>query len=386
MQGLFTRPYVLALLSVHFYFAAYFISIVAVPQSLAGRPDWLVGLVVGSLGISGMLTRPAAGVWVDSGSRQRWLRIGAAGTAIAFVGYALGPGPWAMLGLRLVHGVAMGLYTTALLAMVAGAVPASRRGLGVGVYQSANAAAQLYAAALAVSLAAATSFRVVFLVGAVACVIALALGALVSDVAAPSPAAARPWRERQWVSWTALTPALVFLTMTTTIGAVQAFLPLFVLERDLGNAGVFYTVYALALLPGRLLAGALSDRIGRARVMLPALVMGAVALMLLSVTHSQGMLMAVALLYGAGFASVQVTVVALVVDRTPPENLGAGMATYTMAWDVGAVLGGVVLGVVVEATSYAATFALCGVLPMAGVLLYAARLLPRRQRSAAAVE
>lgn len=56
------RGFVLALLAVHLYFVAYSMSIVGVPQSLQGQPDWLVGLVVGAMGISGMLTRPLVGV------------------------------------------------------------------------------------------------------------------------------------------------------------------------------------------------------------------------------------------------------------------------------------------------------------------------------------
>ena len=40
-----------------------------------------------------------------------------------------------------------------------------------------------------------------------------------------------------------------------------------------------------------------------------------------------------------------------------PRGLGAAMATYTMAWDVGLVLGGVIFGFVVDATSPATAFA-----------------------------
>jgi predicted MFS family arabinose efflux permease len=41
-----------------------------------------------------------------------------------------------------------------------------------------------------------------------------------------------------------------------------------------------------------------------------------------------------------------------------------------MAWDVGAVLGGIVLGLVIDATSYATGFFICGLLPFLGIALY----------------
>ena len=114
-------------------------------------------------------------------------------------------------------------------------------------------------------------------------------------------------------------------------------------------------------------------------MIVPALLLGAVSLLLLSTTQSQWMLLLVAVIYGLSFAAVQITVVALVVDRTPPHQLGAGMATYTMAWDVGLVLGSVLLGFVVELTSYSSTFALCAALPLLGLVLYATRMRARAQ-------
>ncbi|MDP6607119.1 MAG: hypothetical protein QF664_12805, partial [Dehalococcoidia bacterium] len=50
------------------------------------------------------------------------------------------------------------------------------------------------------------------------------------------------------------------------------------------------------------------------------------------------------------------------------------MATYTMAWDVGAVLGGVLLGVVIDATSYSTGFVICAAMPVAAIAFYIARV------------
>ncbi len=368
-RGFADLYFYLALGAIHFYFVSYFISLVQIPRMLEGESDWLIGLVVGGLGLSGMVARPLAGVLVDGGGRQRWLRVGAAATVLTFAGYALSPDPWVMLGFRLLHGVAMGLFTTSLLAMVTAMLPERSRGLGVGVYQSANAVAQLYAAALAVALTGLTSFEFVFMVGAGASLLAGLFGMFIVERERPVTAVV-PWRRREWISRSGLAPSIVFLAMTTTFGAVQAFLPAFALERDLGNVGLFYSVYGFSLLGARSLSGALSDRIGRGQVVLPSLVMGVVVMLMLSVAQSQGMLLAVAVLYGVCFAAVQVTVVAIVVDRTPPQLLGAGMATYTMAWDVGAVLGGVLLGLLIEVTSYAVGFALCALFPLSGIAVY----------------
>jgi MFS family permease len=268
-----------------------------------------------------------------------------------------------------VHGIAMGLFTTAQLAIVSGMLTERRRGFGMGLYQSANAISQMYGAPLMVALALGVSFSAGFGVAAVFSAAALATAVFISDAEGTRLAAA-PARARVWITKPAVIPACVFLSMTTTVGAVQAFLPLFALERNLGNVGLFYTVWGLALLISRALSGALSDRLGRTQVMLPALVLGAVSLIVITGARSQTTLLVAAVIYGLSFAAVQVTALALIIDRTPPEGRGGGAATYTMAWDVGAVLGGILLGLVIEVTNYAMGFFICALLPVLGIALY----------------
>jgi MFS family permease len=371
----FRNPqFALATLAIHFYFVGYAIAIVNVPTSLADEADWVVGIVVGALGFAGMFTRPLVGVWVDSSARERWLTIGGVATIVAFVGYGLSLDPWVMLGFRLIHGVAMGMFTTSLLAMVASHIPARQLGLGIGMYQSGNAVAQLYGSALAVWIATQASHEAAFFVGAAATGLALMSGLRVHDLERPASQAGVAWREREWISRTAVTPAIVFLMMTTTVGAINAFMPLFTEERALGNEGLYYTVWGATLLGARFLAGALGDRFGRTVVVLPSLAAQAVSLLLLSQAETQFAMLVSAAIGGMALGAVQVSVMSLIVDRTAPGRRGAAMATYTIAWDVGAVVGGGLLGFVVDATSYSSGFTLVAVLPLVGMVIYVTRV------------
>jgi MFS family permease len=373
----------LATLAIHFYFVGYSITIVNVPTSLSSEADWVVGIVVGALGFAGMLTRPLVGVWVDSSARERWLKIGGVATIVAFVGYGLSLDPWVMLGFRLLHGIAMGMFTTSLLAMVASHIPARQRGLGIGMYQSGNAMATLYGSVLGVRVATEFSHEAAFFVGAAATALALMSGLRVHDLEPPESQKGVAWRERDWISRTAITPTIVFLMVTTAVGAVGAFMPLFAEERTLGNAGLYYTVWGTALLGARFLAGALGDRFGRTVVVLPSLAAQAISLLLLSQAETQLAMLISAAIGGVALAGVQVSVMSLIVDRTEPARRGAAMATYTIAWDVGAVVGGGLLGFVVEATSYSSGFSLIAMLPLLGMVIYVTRV-AREDRGAAA--
>jgi predicted MFS family arabinose efflux permease len=77
--------------------------------------------------------------------------------------------------------------------------------------------------------------------------------------------------------------------------------------------------------------------------------------------------------------------VALAVDRTPSRELGAGMATCTMARDAGPVLGSVLLGVVVELTWYASALALGAAPLLLGLVLYATWMRARAQSAPGAM-
>lgn len=377
---LFTAGYAMAVLAVHFYFVSYSMSLLEIPRYLEDEPGWVIGVVVGAFGFSGMLTRPLIGIWVDRGNRQLWVRAGAVLTALSFAAYIIAPSPGPMLLIRLVHGAAMGLFTTALLAIVTSRLPTGRRGLGIGVYQTANTVAALYAALLAGWLISGASFTVAFLVSAAAAMLALLFGALAGD----SPAAASPARSdpalppapprREWISRSALFPAIVFLSVTTPWGALNAFLPVFAEANDLGNVGLFYSVVAAAQLGARSSAGAISDRFGRSAVVMPALVSAALGLLVLSAAETQAQLLVAAGLYGLGLAATQTAIVALIIDRTPIAQLGAGMATYTIAWDVGQVIGSILLGFVVALTSYGAVFALSAAMPLLGLLFFVTRV------------
>ena len=374
------RPYFFALFSVHSFFVAYSMSLVEIPRALEGEPEWVVGFVVGVFGIAGMLTRPLTGVWVDrGGNRQRWVRAGAIGVAVSFAGYLLDLGPWVMTIFRCVQGVAMGVFTTAMLAIVGNMLPPERRGSGLGFYQAANAAAALYGAALAIFVIERFGFGPAFLLSGAAALVSLLLAAGTGDPAAPPPrVAGTPGRGlRGLISPTALVPALVFTCVTTPWGTITAFLPLFALERDLGHVGLFYTAAGLAQLTARVSAGWIGDRIGRDAVVIPALGAAGVALLVLSQVQSPVVLILCALAFGFGLAATQTSIAVIVIDRTPPAILGSGMATYTMAWDVGQVIGAILLGLLVDATSYSVVFALTAAFPIAGIVLFLTRVSDR---------
>ena len=64
------------------------------------------------------------------------------------------------------------------------------------------------------------------------------------------------------------------------------------------------------------------------------------------------------------------TLVALIVDRTAEAERGLAIGTLSASFDVGIVLGSLLIGFTVERTSYAGGFALAGVLALLGLATF----------------
>jgi MFS family permease len=74
-----------------------------------------------------------------------------------------------------------------------------------------------------------------------------------------------------------------------------------------------------------------------------------------------------ALLLGSGAALLYPTLVALLVDRTPESERGLAIGTLSASFDVGIVLGSLLIGFTVERTSYAVGFGLAGAMAVLGL-------------------
>jgi MFS family permease len=84
-----------------------------------------------------------------------------------------------------------------------------------------------------------------------------------------------------------------------------------------------------------------SDRIGRAKVILPATAVTALASLTLALPLTPTSMMTAALLQATGSAVLDPTLAAAVVDRAPDGERGLALVARSAAWDLGVVVGSV---------------------------------------------
>ncbi len=178
-----------------------------------------------------------------------------------------------------------------------------------------------------------------------------------------------------------LIASLTLFSAATAYGAVVTFLPVYAPQRGLKNVGIFFTTYAIFTFASRLVAGRVSDRFGRRRVILPFLVVVAIAVFLLLILHDVYVLILIGACFGLGFGALMPALNAFVVDETAPRQRASALAFFTAFMDVGITAGALVLGVVGDHWGYEAMFCLGGIILLLGILLFGLGARPASARS-----
>ena len=328
-----------------------------------------VGLLFSATTVVSMALRPAVGGWVDRFGARRVILPGIAVLAGASLALHVPVTPEAVIAVMVGTGIGNGLVSMTASVLTVRATGVAHRGEALSLYYLASSLAIAVAPPMAFGLRGLGGMPLAFAAVTVFAVVlfALALSIPVS-VTAPAPGAQSGFRP---ISRHAVSVSCALALTTIGHSSIYAFLPLYAVSRGHGAAVVwFFTVYSIWLIVWRALLGGLSDRIGRARVALPAMALTGLAYFTLALPPTPASLMIAALLLGAGSAVLYPTLAALVVDRAPEGERGLALGTLSGAWDLGVVVGSALIGFVADRVSFGSGFAIAGVTTMLGALAF----------------
>jgi len=343
MPAIWTGPFTLTVLGTAALFVGFYVLLPVLPPyaERLGAGKGGVGLVISIYSLAAVAARLLAAGAMGGRARKALLVAGLAGFAACAAAYSLVGGVPSLLGLRVVHGLAWGLATTGFGALVADLAPASRRGEAIGAWGLAPTVAMTVGPLGGAHLLASGGFPTAFAAAALLGLLAVAVVLPVEHAAGTHPVGTRGGVHLPRGAWL---PGVVLFLSNLSYGSLVAFLPVEVAGTP-GRAGLFFTVFALAILVSRPFSGRLSDRLGRTAVIVPGLALGAVGTFLLGFPGSDAALAAAALLYGAGIGGAAFPVLmALTVDRCAPGERAAAVATFQTAYDLAIALGAALLG------------------------------------------
>ncbi|NOU96774.1 MFS transporter [Paenibacillus sp. LMG 31456] len=367
MKPLWTKPFIVLSLSTFFLCAGFYLLVPTMPLYIKqlGGDESQVGIVMGLFTLSAVVLRPFIGGLVDQLGRRQFVIWGLILFALSMYAYSWVSGIALLLVLRVLHGASWAISHTAIGTAITDNIPDSRRGEGIAWFGLSMTTAMAIGPLLGIWILERHSFDGLFQIAAGLVVLAL-LGALVTKMPFQKKARTGPivFFDKSTLSVTVATFFLAFV-----YGGVVTFLPLFAASIQV-NSGTFFLVYAISLTLVRFASGKLSDRFGEVTVIVPGIILTAIAVIVL--TFSSGMLgiIIAAFLFGIGFGSAQPALQAATLNLVRPDQKGLANASFATAFDLGIGLGSILLGWVSQWLGYPALFITCGFSAVVSLVLY----------------
>lgn len=354
-KKLWTKNFVLVILINFIIFFGFQMLMPTLPVYVEklGGSESAAGLVIGILAISAVFIRPFAGRAIDIYGRKGIFLGGLGVFLISVLAYNWMPTVLLLMIIRLIHGLGWGASSTASGTIASDIIPHKRLAEGMGYFGLAGDIAMAVGPAFGLFLIGSRGFPALFFSSGIAILVAILFGLSVTyQRGRPVEQAVRP----AFFEKTAFRPSLVMFFVTMTFGAIVSFLALYATQLGINNVGLFFTLFAIALMLARPTLGRMADKRGYDIVIIPGMLAIFVAMLILSqaqaFVHQYVLLLAAAVIYGFGFGAVQPSLQAMSVRSVPFNRRGAANGTFFSSFDLGIGLGSALWGMVAEHFGY----------------------------------
>lgn len=343
LQSRFSLLVVYAIVFISFFDNHSLLPLIAPYAKSLGASVALVGLIVGAYSAVNLLGNLGAGYWMDRVGRKIPLVAGLTCVGVALLLYPFATDPYALLGLRIVHGLGAALMSPASLAYIGDTASPKARGRAMALYGAAIGLTVLIGPPLAGLIRDRFGYAYVFaMLSALMFVVVIPANAFIGESLTQTTerAGKRLWellrKRRLFLSY-----ASAFCLMFS-LGSLIVFLPLTGQELGLTSArvGMLFASFALAAIIIQMLPfGRISDRWGRERAMMLGLALIAVGLFSLAAMRQWETLMLAMFVYGVGFGFLFPAMTALIADETEPQTRGTASGIFTAVYSLGVTVG-----------------------------------------------
>jgi len=344
-----------------------------------GASGVVIGFSVAAYWLSRILMEVPSGFISQRFGSYSSLAVGLvlSGVGTTMGGYASDPVQF-MVAMALV-GVGAPLFFAVATTFVLNLFDAERRGGAMGIFQGIEFAGMIVGSTFSGYIASIYDFRGNFLFSAGITLIALVLLVVPSHV--------REESRRQVVSASLslsemlsvlrnrdlmIVSSATFAEFVMSVGVLMTVFPLYASESlgiSLTNIGLLMGSRSVGFVVAMFTMGAISDRVGRRPVLLFGVGVTAVLIAAMSFVGSFLGLAALIFLLGISTGTIWIVCPVLAAEAVEPSQRGAAVGTYRTFFDLGSILGPIIMTAVMDASGIAWCFYLA-----AGLL--AANLVP----------
>ncbi|HCY64076.1 MAG TPA: MFS transporter [Oxalobacteraceae bacterium] len=356
---LWTRDFLLVS-GVNFFLGLVFYMLIVVIGAYAireyGASFSQAGLIAGIFVIGIFLGRLVIGQLVDIVGQKKTMMMGMAAFALTSCLYFLSNSVLTLLTVRFVHGLALGVASTAAATAVAHIIPHERKAEGIGYFSLSTTLASATGPFLGLWLLQHMNFNWIF----AACLIVAVLGLFASmqlrlprDTASHEGLKSFEFSFGNLMEPKAIPIALVTFLCGLCYASVLTFINAYAIELNLVTAAsFFFIVYSGVVLFSRPFTGKLLDRKGSKYVVYPCCVLLALGMVMLATAHNGTALLVAGALIGLGFGNLQSAMQAIAIKVVAPQRMGLASSTFYIFLDASLGFGPYLLGLAITFMGY----------------------------------
>ncbi len=344
-------------------------------SSFVGASYLLVGALVSTIGLVKAGLGPVSGFMSDRYGRKRMAALGAVSVSLSILVITLARTTSHLVTAFILYGLGQAFFFLAIMTSMVEVAGPGRRALVLGIYEGINSFSILLGTWLSGPLMASLGVRYVFGIAAafsfasfLACMLLLretlvgGENARLLDLRGLRGILSREYLTAMYSAFLFMYTHSLFLTViplytTLTVKVPEGFLPLLFMGLS-GCTAV-----------GSLIAGPVSDRVGRRVPLAVGMAVAASSFVALALSSSQAVLVAASLSLGLGAGFFHPVASAVVADVSTVETRGKAFGFYRLMRDLGTFAGPAVAGVVTSLLGAGALFTLSAGLLVVGASL-----------------
>jgi MFS family permease len=356
IRKILTRDFIFAFFAQLTFTTATHILIPTLPIYLSrlDSKETEIGVLIGIFTVSSLVLRPFAGKILLRTPEKKIMIIGALLFGLASIGYLVAPPFWPFFLVRIFQGVGYAFFYTASFTLIANISPEAHRGQSLSYFLLALNISLALGPSFGMFLINRFDFTTLFLAS-----LGLSLGSffIISKLGRRQvvPSEDSSVASSFFVSREALPASVMGFFFFFNWGALTVFFPLYAIKHGVGNPGFFFTMLAIMLISSRVVGGRVSDLYSSEKIMLPCLITFIVSMAIIAFSKTLSMFVLVALIWGMGHAFFYPSLAVYILDRVGSSR-SLAMGTLTAMTDLGIFVGPVVMGVVIQFTSYPTMF------------------------------
>ena len=305
------------------------------------------GLIIALFTVTAGISRPFSGKLTDTVGRVPVMAVGSIVCFICGFLYPLLGTVFGFLFLRLIHGFSTGFKPTATAAYVADIIPENRWGEALGIHGLCFSTGMAIGPAIGSAITAHFSINVLFWFSSLFALLSIVILMNMKETLKNKQSfklSHLKISRKDIIEKRVLPAAIITFLSYFSYGAMLTAIPDWAAHLGITNKGLFFMTFTIASLLVRFVAGKVSDRFGRMKIIRFALFLLVVSLILIGRADSPFSLLAASVVYGIATGILSPSLSALTVDLSMPENRGRAMATMYIALEAGIGIGALIAG------------------------------------------